>query len=110
MRIFRRTISMLLILLLVISCMPLGAFAEGNEDQEIVIEETVPETTVETEITEPPEEETLPDEREDLPEEVVPNENTVINPVDDAPEETEPGNEDTVTETQEENPVDSVVR
>ncbi len=102
MRIFRRTISMLLILLLVISCMPLGAFAEGNEDQEIVIEETVPETTVETEITEPPEEETLPDEHEGLPEEVVPDENTVINPVDDAQEMTEPGMVDIVTETQEE--------
>ena len=88
----RKTIAFIMTLLIAVSCVPMGAFAEGTEGQEIVTEDTVPETNVETEIEVPPEEETalpaedgVPAESEDIPEE------TAVDPVDDPQEEEDPG-------------------
>ena len=82
---FRRIMAIVMILLIAVTCVPMGAFAEDAEGQEIIIEDTAPETTVETEIEVPPEEEVIPAEPETVPEE------PATDPVDEPQEEADPG-------------------
>lgn len=97
----RKAIALIMILLIAVSCVPMGAFAEGTEEQEIVTEDTVPETTVESDIEVPPgEEPVFLEEHEAPPEEETAPENTVTDPADDPQDETESVSEDTVIDDQ----------
>ena len=89
----RKAIALIMILLIAVSCVPMGAFAECAEEQDFVTEDTVPETTVESGVEVPPEEEPAFPEEQEAPPEI-----TVADLVDDPPEETESGSEDTVIE------------
>lgn len=98
----RKAVALIMILLIAVSCVPMGAFAEEAEGQEIVTEDIVPETTVGSDIEVPPEEEPMfTEEQEVPPEEEAAPEIIVSNPVDNPQEEKETGNEDEVTDDQE---------
>ncbi len=84
----RKAIAVVMILLIAVTCIPLGAFAENADGQDLMSDDTVPETTVEPDIEVPPEEETAPPADEESPPDPEP-EIPITDPVDDPQEETE---------------------